>query len=216
MCAMAAARPPMQIELLDRQRVGAAADALARGFQNDPLYSFVVPHAEHRRRWLPIFWRQILKTTQPLGHTYLAVDDAGQIGGVIALTPPGKFPHSWWSDQRMFWNILLRPLPWVPALRPLWPLKRYAEAFDAMHPADPHWYVDVLGVDLARQRGGIGRRLMGRAIELSRASGDLLWLETENVANVPYYESLGYVASERRDPVAGGPPTIGMRRDCDT
>lgn len=200
------------VRRMTRRDLAAAAQTLARAFQTDPMYNFAVPDDRQRQRWLPVFKREILRNAVCFGESYAAVDDAGNVLGVIGLTPPGKYPHSWWSDTRLIVNAVLFPTPWCPTLSKAWVLKRYAETFDAMHYRGRHWYVDTFGVDPAWQSRGIGRRLMQRTIEL--AAGDRLpiWLETQTEANVGYYEGFGFRVIHQKHPAPGGPPTWGMLR----
>lgn len=205
----------MHIKPLTSAELPAAAIALASAFQGDPLYTFVVPDAEQRRRWLPVIKREVLRNTQPLGHTYAAFSPRGAVAGVMALTPPGHFPHPWWANARLFWNVLLRPTPWCPRLSPLWPLRRYAATFDEIHLREPHWYVDVVGIAPEFQGQGLGKRLLNMAIELAQGSQHPLWLETQTAANVDFYAALGFRVTVQRQPAPGGPPTWGMLRESD-
>jgi ribosomal protein S18 acetylase RimI-like enzyme len=161
---------------------------------------------------LPIFKREILRITLPVGETYLAVGEAGNPCGVMALTPPGRFPHSWWANTRLTINAVMFPTPFCPALSKAWQLRRYAEVFDEIHFREPHWYVDTIGVDAAYQGEGIGTGLMRRAIALAEASRLPIWLETQTEANVGYYEGFGFRVTVQKHPVPGGPPTWGMSR----
>lgn len=200
------------VEQLQDQEVCPAGDVLGRAFQTDPLYSFAIPNADHRRCWLPIFKRQLIVITQPHRRNYVARDEQGQIAGALVMTPPGKFPHSLAANLRLFWTAVMRPTPWRPSLVKLWPIRRYAETFNEIHYRGPHWYIDVIGVDPQRQGQGVGRLLMARAIELATESAMPIWLETQTESNVGYYESLGFAVTVKRQPTPQGPPTWGMLR----
>jgi ribosomal protein S18 acetylase RimI-like enzyme len=203
---------PQLVARLERQNLGRAGDVLASAFQVDPMYCFVVPNAADRRRWLPVIKRALLANVEPLGHCYVAQTVGGKIAGVLALTPPGHYPHSRWAELRLAINAIMRPTPWCPNLRKLWRIRRYAQAFLEMHYHLPHWYIDVIGVEPSQQRRGAGRLLMSKVIELSTSSGAPIWLETQTEANVPYYQSLGFDVTVRRHPAKDGPPTWGMLR----
>lgn len=203
---------PIEIEPLLRTQLPSAAQALSNAFQDDPLYNFVVPNHDHRRRWLPVIKREVLRNTLPAGHTYVAIDAQRKILAVLALSPPGKFPHPWWTNARLFWNVLLWPTPWCPTLSKVWPLRRYAATFDEIHYRRPHWYIDVVGVDAAYQGRGIGTLLIRHAITLAEQSQLPIWLETQTASNVGYYESFGFRVTVQKHPAPGGPPTWGMLR----
>lgn len=201
-----------QVEPLVRQQRRSAARVLAAAFQDDPLFRFVVPDDQQRRRWLPVFEYQLVRNTQPYGASYVACNQQGQIAGVMAVTPPGHFPHSLWANLRLALNVILRPTPWCPHLRTLWPIRHYGAAFDQMHYRPPHWYLDVIGVDPAYHRQGVGKQLMQRLIEHSQHDRNPIWLETQTADNVPYYESFGFEVRQQLHPAPGGPPTWGMLR----
>lgn len=189
----------------------AAARVLAEAFQTDPLYSFVAPDAEQRRRWLPIMKREVLRLTQPLGHNYVAADE-DRLLGVLGLTPPGCWPPPIWRQVRLSLTVVLLPTPTCPSLPELLPLRRYASVFDEIHLREPHWYIDVIGVAPSEQGRGVGKHLMQRALDLADGSKHPVWLETQTEANVGYYESFGFQVAATRQPVPGGPPTWGMVR----
>ena len=203
---------PIAIEPLAHHQLPLAAQALSNAFQDDPLYNFVVPNPDHRRRWLPVIKKEVLRNTLPAGHTYIAIDDQRAITAVMALTPPGKFPHPWWTNLRLFWNVLLWPTPWCPTVSKVWPLRRYAATFDEIHYRQPHWYIDVIGVDARWQGQGIGTLLMRRVIESSEESQHPIWLETQTESNVGYYEAFGFRVTVKKHPAPGGPPTWGLLR----
>ncbi len=200
------------IHELTSSQLANAAQSLANAFQTDPLYSFVVPDPHQRRRWLPLFKREVLRNVVPFRASYFATDSDGQVVAAMAVTRPGSYPHPTWPELRLTLNAILWPSPWCPNLRKLWPLRRYAEVFHEIHYPSPHWYLDVIGVDAAYQQLGIGRQLIARVIEASHQSRLPIWLETQTETNVPFYEALGFQVTVQRHPVPLGPPTWGMLR----
>ncbi len=60
-----------------------------------------------------------------------------------------------------------------------------------------YWlYVTDLGVDRAYERQGIGRRLMGRALELAGGEKDIAVYLIANENAVPFYQKLGMKKAE--------------------
>jgi GNAT superfamily N-acetyltransferase len=84
---------------------------------------------------------------------------------------------------------------------------------DGGHPEEDHLFVWMLGVDPAVQRGGVGRALLGAALELADRFEVVAHLDTGNAANLPYYAGFGFrVEGEATLPRAT--PVWFMRRPC--
>jgi ribosomal protein S18 acetylase RimI-like enzyme len=66
------------------------------------------------------------------------------------------------------------------------------EQMDAVHPREPHWYLPWLAVDPARQRAGLGSRLLERTLTQVDADRLPAFLETPNPRTVPLYERFGF------------------------
>jgi GNAT superfamily N-acetyltransferase len=66
------------------------------------------------------------------------------------------------------------------------------EQMGAFHPAEPHWYLPLIGVDPARQGAGYGTELMKHALQRCDADGIPAYLESSNPRNTPFYERLGF------------------------
>ena len=92
---------------------------------------------------------------------------------------------------------------------------RYAAFWDWLGDhatAEPAWFLDILGVDPARQGEGIGRALIEAGLAAVRADAMPAVLETANPRNVAYYERFGFELAEERDAPGGGPHVWFMRR----
>ena len=73
--------------------------------------------------------------------------------------------------------------------------KHLFDAFEEMgkyHPAEPHWYMPLIGIDPAQQGKGLGSALMRRALSVCDRDNALAYLESSNPRNVPFYEQHGY------------------------
>jgi ribosomal protein S18 acetylase RimI-like enzyme len=60
------------------------------------------------------------------------------------------------------------------------------------HPAEPHWYLAVLGVRPDRQGHGIGGALLEAGLARADADGLPCYLESSNPRNVGLYERHGF------------------------
>jgi ribosomal protein S18 acetylase RimI-like enzyme len=67
------------------------------------------------------------------------------------------------------------------------------EGIDAHHPAEPHWYLSMIGVDPARQGRGLGSAMLAHCLAtLVDAEGAIAYLESSNPKNTPLYERFGF------------------------
>jgi ribosomal protein S18 acetylase RimI-like enzyme len=85
-------------------------------------------------------------------------------------------------------------------------LMRVFEQMDAFHPADPCWYLPLIGVDPTCQGRGCGSALLTYALARCDRDGVPAYLESSNPRNVPLYlrhgfETIGSIQ-------AGTSPTI--------
>jgi ribosomal protein S18 acetylase RimI-like enzyme len=60
------------------------------------------------------------------------------------------------------------------------------------HPAEPHWYLPMIGVDPGRQGKGYGSALMQHALIRCDRESKPAYLETSNPRNVPLYKRYGF------------------------
>jgi GNAT superfamily N-acetyltransferase len=182
-------------------RVPVLAAVLARSFADDPMI-----------RW-PFHDRLVDARAEPLFAAILAeyqrvdmVWEAGDGAGVAVWIPPG-------SDAGLEqMNVATRD-----AIPPLTDdgAERY-HAFwgwlESHIPAEPHWMLDMVGVDPARQGQGIGGALIRHGLDLADRDGVPAFLETGNPRNVPSYERLGFRVTDEGDAPGGGPHIWFMRR----
>ena len=124
--------------------------------------------------------------------------------------PPGAFPL---STARQ-----LRALPGMAGVMDTAPLStprllRYTTGIARLHPAQPYWYLEVVGVDPLARGLGIGTRLLEPVLHLADEAGQLCYLETMTERNVGWYRSLGFEVREAGVRfVPGGPPNWTMMR----
>jgi ribosomal protein S18 acetylase RimI-like enzyme len=79
------------------------------------------------------------------------------------------------------------------------------------HPAEPHWYLPLIGVDPAHQGRGHGGSLLSYALTRCDREHTLAYLESTNPRNVPLYERHGFTALGTIQ-VGSSPPLVPMLR----
>lgn len=187
-----------------------AGEALVEAFFDDPLLGFLAPETERRRHLLELVYPLILKLSIPEGQTYVVRALEGEVAGAIGLIPPRRYPLPVWRIIRHMPSFVAGMSGLLPSIRSMLPGTRYARAAGRLHVKSPHWYVMVLGVAPRYQGRGVGRRLMERAIELAKVDGYPLYLETESVKNVSFYQHLGFELLGEEHPHPGGPKFFAM------
>lgn len=90
-------------------------------------------------------------------------------------------------------------------------LRQFDERRKQLMP-EPHWYVPAIGVDPDHQHRGVGSSLMGAGIERADRGGTPIYLETEEAANVGFYEHLGFELVDEIAAVGMGLPLWLMVR----
>ncbi|MFZ4605651.1 MAG: GNAT family N-acetyltransferase [Caulobacter sp.] len=71
-------------------------------------------------------------------------------------------------------------------------LGELGDLMDEFHPAEPHWYLSMIGVDPSRQGQGLGSALLKAGLARCDADGLPAYLESSSPKNVPLYERHGF------------------------
>jgi ribosomal protein S18 acetylase RimI-like enzyme len=127
------------------------------------------------------------------------VDD---FAGAALWLPPGVG-----LDEEAMMAIMERS---VPAERQA-EVSAVFEQMGSYHPAEPHWYLPLIGVDPARQGKGLGSALLQHALARCDSDHALAYLESTNPANIPLYRRHGF---EELGTIQMGssPPIVPMLR----
>ncbi len=136
--------------------VPASADLLARAFEHDPLWAALMPRADHRVRnirWL----MQADLAGAGVRSLDVAVDEGGRIVGALRFTAPrSDAPRPWWQRAAGQAGWRLGNLLGGSLGRGL----QQERAVRAHRPRAPHWYLQEVAADPARQGQGIGSALL--------------------------------------------------------
>jgi ribosomal protein S18 acetylase RimI-like enzyme len=195
----------MQIRQVHRNDIDSLARVLAAAFESDPLSRWIFgDHDGLPDRLHASFERALTVIYVPKGHSYTTVD----LAGASLWSAPGKWKMSFFQQLRL-----------APSFLRILGLRRAAERGAPMgrlveraHPAEPHWYLGVLGVDPARQRSGVGNALVRPMLDRADREHTLTYLETSTAENVPYYERFGFTIREELELPHEGPPVWTMGR----
>ena len=186
----------MEVVRLERAQFDAASAVLARAFQDDPAWTWLLPDAVRRRQVLPWLFR--------LGFDVTAADVWGTPGAVLGAArwlAPGRPPVRIAATLRA---LALTPLRLGSVTLPFLAYGRAVEALRSEAAPGPHWYLAGIGVDPAHQRRGIGSALLEPGLRASQEARLPAVLLTNLEANVGFYERHGFrVVREGRTPEEG-------------
>jgi hypothetical protein len=175
--------------------------SLARAFHDDPVMCFLFRDAASRPAKLRKLFRLALKLGLPHGG---CLTTSGH-EAVALWRPPNQWEVHWWQyliNLAALIDLFGADVP--HALRTMGFVEKH-------HPHSPHWYLQVLGTDTAKQGKGYAGLLMRRQLAIVDAEGLPAFLESSKASNIPIYASYGFeVTGEIVLP--GGPTLYPMWR----
>jgi GNAT superfamily N-acetyltransferase len=182
--------------------VKALARALASAFEDDPVFSWLLPDERRRIEKLRRFFTlELDAVVLPSGTAWMPADGTG----ASLELPPG----AWRMPLRTqalhapdFAAVFGRSLP--RALITITKMER-------KHLREPHFYVPYVGVAPEGQGAGLGTKLLGRTLERADAAGLPTYLEATSERNAALYERLGFEHLGAFT-VLGSPPLWPMSR----
>jgi GNAT superfamily N-acetyltransferase len=184
--------------------VDAGAHVLARAFEDDPHFSWIVRDEETRlerlERAFALFIRAIwLPQDHGLIHEQL-------IGAALWMPP-----RTWHVPIPT--QLRLTPAT-VRVLRADTPRLLWALTFiERKHPRAPHWYLPIIGVTPAWQGRGYGSALLGATLRRFDRERAPAYLEASTPRNVALYERHGFKVIERCTYARTAPPMWRMWRE---
>jgi len=176
----------------------AAVAAITRAFSEDPAGRWLYADAERYHRFFPEFIRAFGGRGIDAGTAWCSAD----LAGAALWLAPGTEP-----DEAALDALLERTVPPCQLLT----MGTVLEQMGRHHPQEPHWYLPLIGVDPARQGGGIGSALMAAALAAIDRSGLPAYLESTSARNVSLYERHGFRTVGMIE-IEGAPPIRPMLR----
>lgn len=179
-------------------------EVLTKAFDVDPHISWLVRSDAHRARAYRRFFTMMLTgLAQPYGE----IHTTGDRNSVALWYPPGRGKIGLLKQAKVApafigavgWRNLLSRMVGV-------------EKMEYLHPREPHYYLQLLGVDPDHQGQGAGRTLLKPVLAKCDALQTFAYLETANPKNVGYYEGLGFEVVRSMQMPGMGPTLWMMKR----
>ncbi len=158
----------------------AIAATLARAFHDDPMMLHLLPPSARHK--MPRLFKLMFKLGQPYGANYVT-------DGFEAATfwrPPGGW-HVHFKDY-----ILNAPELLGVFGAGVFNVMSTLDRVEKVHPQKPHWYLQVIGTDPAKQGKGFGGVIMRDQLARADAAGMPCYLESSKDTNIPIYQSFGF------------------------
>jgi GNAT superfamily N-acetyltransferase len=174
---------PPQVLLVDEKLARGAGEAVADGFHDNEIWSWMLPSEWRRRRVLRRHYPAMVRHVfVPRGTAWTTPD----LAGAALWMGPGALALS--RRERIVETLSLLP----EGVTGLGRGARFEELISRHHPQSPHWYLNTLSVRPDAQRGGYGSALIAPGLGHADADGLPAYLETQRESNIPFYRRFGF------------------------
>ncbi len=178
------------------------SQTLARAFHDDPLICHFVSDPAARPAKLPRIFKLLFK----LGFGYGACHVTSGYEAATLWRPPSKWHLTLW--QYIANGPELLGVFGTDAFR----VMSTMDMVEKNHPKTPHWYLQVIGTDPAKQGKGFASLIMRHQLAIADAQGMPAYLESSKESNIPIYRAFGFeVTGEIKIP--DGPVLYPMWRN---
>jgi ribosomal protein S18 acetylase RimI-like enzyme len=175
-----------------------AIRTVVSAFSADPAARWLYPDSARYREYFPSF----VKAFAGAAFEHGSADCVQDYSGAALWLPPGVHP-----DEKALVALLQRTIP----ERDQAEVFALLEQMDSHHPAEPHWYLPMIGVVPDKQGNGYGSALLRHALERCDSEDKLAYLESSSDKNIPLYERHGFEVLGTIQ-VGSSPPLFPMLR----
>ena len=179
---------PMEIIDARPEHIAPILDSFASAFADDPLVQYLFrTHPRGVAAGAHDFFECLLRVRMALGMPARVLLIEGKIAGATMGYDTRRL--DWPPELMQRWNDIGRETPGLDAR-----LGAYAELADRAQPAEPHYYLGVIGVTRDFQSRGVGKALLedycarSAADPLSRG----VFLETSSPQSLAFYLRNGF------------------------
>jgi len=167
----------------------AVVSTFADAFSADPLFAWVTgafPGPALRAKAAIVFDTLVKLELAKDDHLVVVADDGA---GAALWKHPGRWKMSGAEGLRSLPGIVRACGVLAPrALRTF-------SAIEQLHPAEEHYFLEVLGTRADAQGRGLGSAVIQQGLDRCDAEGLPAYLESSNERNLPFYARHGFVAT---------------------
>lgn len=180
--------------------VDALSVMLARAFDQDPFWRWIVGHGDdYQARLAQGFATQLSHLALPGGLVWCGEHHQG----AALWSAPGHWQLGLFQQLRLLPDFA-RMIDW----HRLWTVSRAVQQVQQAHPRQPHYYLQVLGVDPAHQGKGWSRPLIEAGLTLADKQRQPAYLETAEESNLSLYRRYGFEVTRTITDFPGDAPPL--------
>lgn len=179
--------------------VDAAVDTLTRALLDYPMTRACLDpdgYAERLTQYHRLFVEGV---GLPHGRIWVTDDVSA-----VALWFPPDMPSDAFAPHAVAFNELAGSKAALTA--------EYGQAIGMFHPRTPVWLLALAAVDPDRQRQGLGHAVIAPGLATADAAHTPTFVETQDPANVGFYESLGFTTIAELELPHNGPMHYALYR----
>ncbi|MFI7062260.1 GNAT family N-acetyltransferase [Kribbella sp. NPDC050124] len=189
----------MQVRRATEKDVDAAVRTLARAFEDYPMTRMGLD-PDHYLDRLTQYQRLFLtRIGLPHGRVWVTSD----VSAVAVWTTPATPPHAFAPHADAFKELAGSRAELAA---------EYEQAMGIFRPREPVWFLALVGVDPDRRSQGLGRAVITPGLATADADHSAAFLETQEPANLGFYESLGFTVIAELELPHRGPIHYAMYR----
>lgn len=174
-------------EISIKQDLEIATSLLAEAFYNDPLFDMVF-NKKDRLRKSNYFFRFLITNRIILNSEVLLVLHNEEIAGTCSFSTPHKTNIIPFNLVFIFSTLkLIFKLGW----RSFHVLNNYFKIVSKTKLKDTY-YINFIAISRKYREKGFAKHLLDHIHKIVKSANSHIGLDTENPANIPYYERFGY------------------------
>lgn len=193
-----------EIRLVESGDVPELSGLLARAFEEDPWMSWMFQEQEFRVTLAEAWMKVEMQCAKNMNSSWLSLENGEVVAGSI-WAPPGKDLHEG-NSFRQLWYLVLGANPGRAD-----ELRRGLSNIGEMHPKEPHYYLNTVGVEPGLVGRGHGGGIIRHTLDHADQQKKPCYLESSSERNIPLYERLGFKIIHGIE-MPDGPTMWGMWR----
>jgi len=194
---------------LGKAQIKPAAEVFARAFQNDPMYIYIIPKSDDRKKIVQHIFQFRIRYGVLYGEVYSI---SPNLEGIAMWIPSENAHMTLWGSLRA--RVLLLYLrAGKNIISRLESIGDYGSPIHKRHADFPHWHLSSIAVDPFFQRKGHARTLLKTMLTRIEQEGLPCFLDTHVEKNVSIYQRFGFKIVETGVIPGTGIPHWAMLRE---